>query len=175
MSGGGGFLRPEAVAVLRRWREPLIALAGAGVGLWIAYSPGPVMAGFGWVVLAVSGVVFALSLRRVRFARGGDGPGVVTLDERRVAYMGPYYGGVVALDDLAALSLRRAGDGKAYWVLAGAQEVLVIPVNAHGAQAMFDAFTTLPGLSMPFVLRQQDATEPGTVTLWRRTAAPALT
>jgi cadmium resistance protein CadD (predicted permease) len=36
----GGFMRPEAAAILRRWREPLIALAVIALGLWIAARPG---------------------------------------------------------------------------------------------------------------------------------------
>ena len=51
----GGFLRPEAAATLRRWREPLIALAMIALGIWIAARPGPIVQGFGWVLAAVGG------------------------------------------------------------------------------------------------------------------------
>jgi hypothetical protein len=46
----GGFMRPEAAAILRRWREPLVALAVIALGLWIAARPGPIVQGFGWVL-----------------------------------------------------------------------------------------------------------------------------
>jgi hypothetical protein len=50
----GGFMRPEAAAILRRWREPLVALAVIALGVWIAARPGPIVQGFGWVLAALA-------------------------------------------------------------------------------------------------------------------------
>ena len=169
------FFRPEAVAIITRWREALIA-AGVGIlGLWIALRPGPIVSGFGYALTAFGVILLILALRRIRFARAGDGPGVVTLDEGRIAYLGPYYGGTVAVQDLTRLALRRGGDGASNWVLAHPEGVLVIPTNAVGADVLFDAFTTLPGLNMAHLLRTLNAGGPGTVTLWSTQDRPALT
>lgn len=170
-----GFFRPEAMALVRRWREALIAVGVGGAGLWIALRPGPVVAGFGYALTALGAILLILALRRIRFAPTGQGPGVVTLDEGRIAYLGPYYGGVVAMQDLTRLALRRGRDGAAAWVLAHPQGVLVIPTNAAGAEVLFDAFTTLPGLNMAHLLRSLNAGTPGSVTLWSARQPPALT
>jgi len=170
-----GFLRPQATALLKRWREVLAALAVAGLGLWIAASPGPVVQGFGYVLAALALVALIPAIRRARFAPGGQGPGVVQVVEGRILYMGPVTGGAVSLGDLTALSLRRDHDGHAAWILTEPGQMLVIPVDAAGAEALFDAFTTLPGLGAQRLLAARQGTGPGEQTLWRRTTPLALT
>lgn len=173
-----GFLRPEAARALRRWREVLAALALVALGLWIGLRPGPIVQGFGYVLVAVGALSLIPAIRRARFAaRGqGAGPGVVRVDEGRVLYMGPVTGGTVAIRELTALSLRRGADGQADWVLSEPGALLSIPVNAEGADALFDAFTALDGLSAAQLLRALEATAPGQRRLWTRdrSADPAL-
>lgn len=168
------FLRPAAARALRRWREPLVAFAVIALGLWIAARPGPVVQGFGWVLIGVGGFSMIPALRRARFAASGDAPGVVQVDERRILYMGPTHGGTVALDELDHLSLRRDERGRAAWVLVEADTLLVIPVEARGAEALFDAFTALPGLSAQAILAAREGRAAGTHRLWSRAAHPAL-
>lgn len=172
---GGGFLRPEAARLIRRWREPLSALAAIAVGLWIAARPGPIVQGFGWVLAAVGALALIPAIRRARFAASGEAPGVVKVDERRILYMGPTHGGAVALDELDQLSLRRMEDGRAAWVLVEGDTLLSIPVEARGAEALFDAFTALPGLSAQAILAARDDPAPGTTRLWTRAQLRALT
>ncbi|MFW5641652.1 MAG: hypothetical protein ACOCY0_02695 [Roseicyclus sp.] len=162
------FLRPGAVAALRKWREVLAALGLVALGLWIAAFPGPVVQGFGWVLVAVGTAVLIPASRRARFAASGEAPGVVNVVERRILYMGPTHGGAVALDDIDHLSIRRMEDGRAAWILVENDSVLAIPVEAAGAEALFDAFTALPGLSAKALLAARDASRPGTTRLWSR-------
>lgn len=160
------FLRPEAAATLRRWREPLVALTVVALGIWIAASPGPIVQGFGWILAGAGALALIPAIRRARFQASGEAPGVVQVDERRVLYMGPTHGGAVALDDLRQLSLRRMEDGRAAWVLVEGTTLLVIPTDARGADALFDAFTALPGLSAQAILAARDMPQPGTTRLW---------
>jgi hypothetical protein len=44
----------------------------------------------------------------------------------------------------------------------------VIPTEARGAEALFDAFTALPGLSAQAILAARDMPQPGTTRLWIR-------
>jgi len=170
-----GFLRPKAAATLRRWREVLAALAVAALGLWIAASPGPVVQGFGYVLVALAVLALIPAIRRARFAAGGQGPGVVQVVEGRILYMGPVTGGAVSLGDLASLSLRRDHEGNAAWILTEPGQMLVIPVDAAGAEALFDAFTTLPGLGAHRLLAARQTTRIGEQVLWRRASPLALT
>ncbi len=172
-----GFLRPEAAETLSRWRDVLAALAVIALGLWVIWRPGPIVQGFGWVLIAGGAVWLIPAFRRARFSaagHAGDGPGVVKVDEGRVLYLGPITGGTVALREMTALSLRRAPDGSALWVLTEPGTLVTIPTDASGADALFDAFTALEGLSADRLLRALADNNPGTTRLWSRQSPSAL-
>lgn len=171
-----GFFRPEAIAAIARWREVLAALAVILIGLWIALRLGGVIVtGFGYVLIALGAVIMVPAIRRARFVTGGEGPGAVEVDERRILYMGPVTGGALALDDLRVLSVRRDGEDRVAWVLADGAQLLVIPVDAAGADALFDAFAALPGLNVDRLINAVQSRTKGSQRLWVRDAPPALT
>lgn len=170
-----GFLRPEAAATLTRWREVLVALAVMALGLWIAARPGLILQGAGYALMLAAAVALIPAVRRARFAAEGQGPGVVQVVEGRIVYMGPQTGGAVSLGELTSLSLRRDHEGNAAWLLHEPGQMLVIPVNAAGAEALFDAFTALPGLGSQRLLAARQGLRTGTQILWRRADLPALT
>ncbi len=171
-----GFFRPEAVAALTRWREVLMALAIMGIGLWIALRPGGVIVtGFGYVLIALGAAFMVPAVRRARFNTTGDGPGAVQVDEGRILYMGPITGGSMALDDLTVLSVRRDRNDQVSWVLADATQLLVIPVDAAGADTLFDAFAALPGLNVERLIRAVQSRTKGSQRLWSRERQLALT
>ena len=170
-----GFLRPEVAATLSRWREPLISVGVILLGVWLILRPGPVVAGFGWVVAALGAVSLFTSIRRARFKGEGDGPGIVGLVEGRLTYMGPFYGGAVSADDISEVSFKRARDGKGYWMLNHSEGVLVIPASAKGAERLFDLFTAMPEVSAAQALAAAENQKPGTTTVWTREARVALT
>lgn len=140
-------IRPEVQAALWRWRE---VAAGAGVvlaGLWLMRLGGYLLLPLG-AVISLAGVALAvLAWRRLHFASSGDAPGVVSVDEGQVSYMGPQVGGFISLRDLSELRLISMR-GRRLWRLKQADgQALLIPVDAAGAEALFDAFSTLPGMS----------------------------
>lgn len=170
------FFRPEAKAALARWREVLVAAVIVALGLWIAARPGGmIVTGFGYVLIGLGAVAMVPAVRRARFFTGGDGPGVVQIDEGRILFMGPETGGAMALDDLSVLSMRCDRDGKSAWVLADATQLLVIPVDASGADALFDAFAALPGLNVDRLIAAVQSRTHGSQRLWVRNAPVALT
>jgi hypothetical protein len=169
-----GFFRPEAIAAVARWREVLVAAAIVALGVWIAVKPaGMIVTGFGYVLIGLGAVAMVPAVRRARFVTGGDGPGVVQVDEGRILFMGPETGGTMALDDLNVLSVRRSRDGATAWVLADATQLLVIPVDAAGADALFDAFAALPGLNLDKVIASVQSRTGGSQRLWVRPGASA--
>lgn len=171
-----GFFRPEAIAAVARWREVLVAAVIMALGLWIAAKPGGmIVTGFGYVLIGLGAVAMVPAVRRARFITGGSGPGVVQIDEGRILFMGPETGGAMALDDLSILSLRRDRDGKSSWVLADASQLLVIPVDASGADALFDAFAALPGLNIDRLIASVQNRTQGSQRLWVRDRPLALT
>lgn len=139
-------IRPELADALWRAREVIAAAALGLFGLWLV-SLG------GWLLQAVGGMALLLSLgwgwqafRRMRFAQGGEAPGIVEVDEGQISYFGPVTGGAVSLPDLVELRLMTLR-GRRLWRLKQSDgQALLIPVEARGADALFDAFAALPGL-----------------------------
>jgi hypothetical protein len=164
------FLRPEARAFLRRWREPMVAAGLAALGLWWALTEFGLLRWIGWLLVAGAAALAYAALQRLRFARGGGGAGVVTIDERRVVYFGPYSGGVADLDALLRLELEPSPGGPAQWVLTcDTGERVEIPVDAEGADRLFDVFAALPGLRPSTLLSALERPPETPVVLWRAT------
>ncbi|MFN4154840.1 MAG: hypothetical protein ACK4HF_09310 [Paracoccaceae bacterium] len=178
-------IRPEAQATLWRWREVALGTVVVGFGLWLMRLGGYLLLPFG-VVVGLAGVALAvLAWRRLRFATLGEAPGVVQVDEGQVSYMGPQVGGFVSLRDLVELRLISIR-GRRLWRLKQADgQALLIPVESAGAEALFDAFSALPGMSSASLVNAL-APVPGTGSravmaggenrvVWRRTGRGAVT
>lgn len=162
------FIRPEARAALWHWRE-LIAAAILGLfGLrWVLWSFGFWHAA-GWALIAVAIVMAVVGGQRLRFRLGGAGPGVVRVDEGQIAYFGPLTGGAVAASELERLRLDHTAK-PAHWLLEQpGQSPLAIPVNASGADALFDVFSSLPGLKTERMLEEMHRSGPHQVVIWER-------
>lgn len=151
MAGGVGglgvtWLRPEAREALWRWREVIWAGAVAAVGLWLIWLGGWLLGPLGVLVVLLALGLSVQALRRMRFALDVDAPGVVQIDEGQISYMGPSVGGFVSLPELVELRLMTLR-GRRLWRLKQADgQALLIPVEAEGAAALFDAFASLPGM-----------------------------
>ncbi len=145
-------IRAEVTLLLTRWRE-VIAAAGVGlVGLWVIWLGGYLLVPVGAAVVALALASGALAWRRLRFAQGVAAPGWVEVDEGQVGYLGPAFGGYVALPDLIEIRLMSMR-GRRLWRLKQADgQVLLIPVDAAGAERLFDAFASLPGLGSAALL-----------------------
>ncbi len=156
-------IRPELRDSLWRWREVIAALILAGLGAWFALSAFGIMEWVGWAVAAL-GIMLAISAaQKVRFQALDDGPGVVTLDERRVTYLGPLDGGVAELDLMVQLDLTPAPS----WRLINADgSFLDIPTNAKGVEALFDVFITLPGIKTEYMLYVLNRANVAQMTVW---------
>jgi hypothetical protein len=142
------FLRDDARAALLRWREVIGAVAVTALGLWWASLGGMILLPFGLALAALGAGWAWTALRRLRFQPLGDAPGVVELDEGRITYFGLSGGGSVGLSDLAELRLLRMR-GRAVWRLKqGDGQAILIPAEAQGAEALFDAFASLPGIDL---------------------------
>ncbi|MFD1159930.1 hypothetical protein [Roseovarius aestuarii] len=162
------FIRPEARRAIWQWREVLVAIAVLVVGAYWAISTGELLRWLGYVVLAVGIFLLLSGVQRGRFRGNQGGPGVVQVDEGAVAYFGPLNGGVVALREMNSLTLDPTGT-PAHWVLSQAgQADLYIPLNAAGAEALFDAFASLPGIRTEFMLAEMGRSSARPIIIWER-------
>ncbi|MEL6681432.1 MAG: hypothetical protein AAFQ09_02160 [Pseudomonadota bacterium] len=164
------FFRPEVRAFLWRWREVFFASAVMLLGLWWALGGAGITVWLGYIFIAI-GLGWAVAgFQRARFAQDGDGPGVVQVRERRLAYFGPLDGGVMDVDDLSKLELDPRSHPDPSWILTGIEgQRIAIPINAKGAELLFDVFAALPGIKTETVLDVLSRTPDARVTVWSKT------
>lgn len=163
-------IRPEVKALATRWQEVLVGAAVVCLGLYWALWSGGLLMWIGWMVTALGAGLVVAGVQRARFRVGAGGPGVVQVVERRVQYFGPLNGGVVDLAAMTALWLDPT-EKPPHWVLrVPGQEALHIPLTAKGADQLFDAFASLPGIQTEHMLRQMQAQPVGPVVIWRTKA-----
>lgn len=159
-------IRPAALASLTRWREVLLSTALGLFGLWVAGRGGAIFGAVGLAGAALGAGLALTAYRRLRFAQAIAAPGLVELIEGEVRYFGPTFGGTVSLSDLTEIRLLGLR-GKRMWRLKQSDgQALLIPVDAAGAEALFDGFTTLPGIDMAALLTalSPPATGPGLIS-----------
>ncbi len=162
------FFRPEAKAALWRWREAYLGGLLALLGIWLVSGPGFLLAVPGYAAIAGGLLLAWLGIQRGRFRGPDGGTGAVQVDEGQVSYFGPLTGGTVALREMDRLTLE-GNMFPAHWRLSQqGQPPLLIPVNAAGADALFDAFAALPGLRTEKMLNTLRAEPHATVVIWQR-------
>ena len=159
-----GFVRPELRAAFWRWREVVAGLAVSTLGAVVATGRVGLIGYLGWAMIAVGLALVYSGIARWRFRNVGGGRGVVEVDEGAVRYFGPDMGGALALPSISRIAITPSG-----WELSDeAGQRLTIPVDAEGAEALFDAFVTLPGMSGK-VLADAAARQPARRTIiWKR-------
>lgn len=125
----------------------LVALAIAALGLWWGIGSGGIVRIAGWLLVALAVTLLWSAVQRLRFAAGPEAPGVVEIVEGQISYFGPAGGGFAALSEVAEIHLAERGGARAWVLRTPGQGDLVIPLGATGAEALFDAFGSLPGLT----------------------------
>lgn len=140
-------IRPGARKALWRWREVIVAALVALFGLWVADGGGYLLPPLGGLIALGAAAFGLLGLRRLRFSLGGEAPGLVQVDEGQVSYMGPTVGGFVSLPDLVELRLISIRGRRLWRLKQNDGQAILIPLEATGAEALFDAFSALPGMS----------------------------
>ncbi len=167
------FIRSDARQTLWRWREVLVALAVLVLGAFWVFGTYGLLHVLGYAVLVLGAVMLLAGWQRARFQGGNGGPGVVQVDEGQVAYFGPLTGGTVALREMTALRLDPTAH-PAHWVLVQpGQAELRVPLNAEGAEALFDAFASLPGIRTERMLAEMKRGADRPVMIWQRSGPPA--
>jgi hypothetical protein len=163
------FFRPEAKALIWRFRDVWGALSVLGLGIWWAITGLGFVQWLGFAIAALGAMLLVAGVQRGRFRQGSDGPGIVQITERRLAYCGPLDGGVMDINDLSRLSFDPTGHPAPYWILTGPEEGdIAIPTTATGAEALFDAFSSLPGIQTEKMLGVLSDPPEHRVVIWLR-------
>jgi len=163
-------IRADARTTLWRLRESLTGFAVLVLGLYWGFGTFGILQLVGYVLIAVGLGLIGLGVQRARFRVGAGGLGVVQVDEGQITYFGPLCGGAVAIVDLERLTLDHTAR-PAHWVLEqNGQPPLHVPLNAEGSDALFDAFTALPGLRTERMLAQMRQGHRHAVVIWERSS-----
>ena len=162
------FIRPELRRLAARWAETAaFAVATLAALGWLQGVAHDVYWRWG-LSLAIAALGFwfirAASLSALA-ASDEDGPGMVVIDERRIAYLGPTTGGFASINEICEIRLAPGP----VWLLSHAdEEDLAIPAGAEGAERILDAFSALPGFEAPRAVSALTSMAPAPVTIWRR-------
>lgn len=168
------FLRPEAVASLRRWREPALIAVLFALSVWLlskAFVQSSWISGvIGMAIVGVIGSILYVSYIRARITTDTDGPGIVEIREREITYFAPENGGTVSLDMLLRLQLSTmpSAAGDRNWIMWYPGGSLVVPASADGAEQLVEVFTSLPNLGYDQILRAMKAETQEIFTIWQR-------
>lgn len=161
-------IRAEAKIALSKWREALVGLAVMALGLYWAMSFFGILKWVGVVVIPIGGALVYIGVQRARFRQNSDGPGIVAVVEGQISYFGPIAGGVVAVEDIARISLVTKADKSEWCIEQPAQPALNIPTNARGAEALFDIFAMLPGLNIEHMVKKLSQKDAQPALIWQR-------
>lgn len=162
------FLRPEALASLRRWRGVIAAAALLALGLWWGLTSLGLVKWIGWALSAGSAALLWAAVQRARFRGGSGGLGVVEVDERQIAYLAPVGGGIASLEALTEVAIGPDRAGLPVWRFRSGAEILTIPTSAEGTEALFDALTALPGVDIEAAIRASRNRPDDTIVIWAR-------
>ena len=153
-------IRPELLSAVSRNAEVLAALALATFGLWTASKGGYLLTPLGLAFLALGAEWALTAWRRLRFQQDGEAPGILRVTEAQIAYFGPRIGGFIGLPDLTEIRLLTLRGRRIWKLKQGDGQLLHIPVEANGTEALFDAFATLPGIDMAALVAALGADAP---------------
>jgi len=157
----------EAAEQMLRWRDWRVGAGWVAWGLWWALRAFGLLAWLGWALMPLGAVLMWQGVRRALFHMGSHGPGVVELDEGAVVWMGPFGGGQVALADLTRLELDKTRMPAVWRLVVAGQGALEIPVTSAGADALFDAFATLPGINTTKMLAELRNRHKNVAVVWQ--------
>ncbi|MEM6477730.1 MAG: hypothetical protein AAF647_01660 [Pseudomonadota bacterium] len=140
-------IRPEAKEAIREWQEVIAGVAMTLLGSHFLLNGRALLPVVGALIGLLGIALIVLGFRRVRFPTGAGGTGLVEVTERQIAYLTGAGGGAVAIDGLERVEVRADTAGITWLFTARSGEVLAIPGNARGAEALFDALVSLPGIN----------------------------
>ena len=162
------FVRPEIWQAAVRFRDALAGIAVSFLGLYMALGNSASLTVLGTSMAIAGALLVFAGIQRGRFRTGAGGSGVVMVDEGQVTYYGPIEGGSVVIADLLRVELDPGAAPSSEWVLTESHaNNLRIPVNAEGAEALFDVFSGLDGLQTEKMLAAIEGTRGQQVEIWR--------
>jgi hypothetical protein len=156
------------ISSLLIWREPLIAIVFAALGLyWIINSHGILYTiGFGFLI---TGATLAYAgYQRIRFKRAETGGGLIDFTEGQISYFGPQTGAIFSIDEIKCLTLDQSNSYSKWIVEITACNKVEIPTNVKGNEVLFDVFNNLEDFQTEKMLEALSSSESIKTVLWQK-------
>ena len=167
------FLRPEIKLWLYKWRECLISLIIAALGLWIGFhgaSKYNLILQFSGYIIAIIGICIAIvAHRRLSFSQFPNGLGLVEIKERQIVYFDPTGGLAFSADNIISIEISISNTFGPSWRLKTEdQSIINIPLNAFGNEKLFDIFLTLPGVESSHLINAANNPKSTPKKIWEK-------
>ena len=150
------------------WRETVVAIIFAGLGLyWTINSYGTVyFIGYGVLII---GIIFAyVGNQRASFKRKETGGGIVEFTEGQISYFGPKNGAIFSIEDIKCLSIDKSNSSSIWIIERTADYKVEIPTNVEGNEVLFDVFNSLEGFQIHQMLEALSSSRCNKTVLWQK-------
>ena len=150
------------------WRETVVAIIFAGLGLYWTINSYGTLYFIGYGVLII-GIIFAyVGYQRASFKRKETGGGIVEFTEGQISYFGPKTGAIFSIEDIECLSIDKS-NSSSIWIIERTTDYKVeIPTNVEGNEVLFDVFNSLEGFQIHQMLEALSSSRCNKTVLWQK-------
>tara|TARA_B100000902_G_C26698251_1_gene615840 strand:+ start:75 stop:563 length:489 start_codon:yes stop_codon:yes gene_type:complete len=153
---------------LLSWRETLVAIMFAGLGLyWILNSYGTLYF-FGYGVLIIGIILAYVGYQRTSFKIKETGGGIVEFAEGQISYFGLETGAIFSIDDIEGLVIDKSNNSSKWIIEITSGSNVEIPTNVVGNEVLFDVFNSLDGFQIQKMLEALSSSRCDSTVLWQK-------
>ena len=150
------------------WRETMVAIIFAGLGLYWTINSYGTLYFIGYGVL-LFGIIFAyVGYQRACFKRKETGGGIVEFTEGQISYFGPKTGAIFSIEDIKCLSIDKSNSSSIWIIERTADYKVEIPTNVEGNEVLFDVFNSLEGFQIHQMLEALSSSRCNKTVLWQK-------
>ena len=150
------------------WRETMVAIIFAGLGLYWTINSYGTLYFIGYGVL-LFGIIFAyVGYQRACFKRKETGGGIVEFTEGQISYFGPKTGAIFSIEDIECLSIDKSNSSSIWIIERTANYKVEIPTNVEGNEVLFDVFNSLKRFQIHQMLEALSSSRCNKTVLWQK-------
>ena len=150
------------------WRETMVAIIFAGLGLYWTINSYGTLYFIGYGVLII-GIIFAyVGYQRASFKRKETGVGIVEFTEGQISYFGPKTGAIFSIEDIECLSIDKSNSSSIWIIERTADYKVEIPTNVEGNEVLFDVSNSLEGFQIHQMLEALSSSRCNRTVLWQK-------
>ena len=168
-------VRPSVIKFFSHWSEAIVILVGAVLfGYLTLQAMGLVLPLVYGLITITFLIFFFVALRRASVSVNANrNSGFIQVDERQITYFNLGQSWSISLNDLTSVVIETSIDKQTnksiFWIIRDLfGSVIRIPNTAKGNEDLFDAVSSLNGVSFEKISTAMGSNEPATFTIWRK-------